>query len=616
MMKKLLAAVLAGLLIGFVTAPAFAWEFSLSGDFQWGYDYFTQAGSAGFFGPHNQVNASGASPFQTNYRSMNAWVGARTINQNQYGLVTGKDASLNYMRVEFYPEIRINPAIRLRGWYQIGTFENLQLLATYGLYVNSSNPGAWNPISTGEWNQWWATAETPWGILVVGKRPLAFGIGAQYDGTNVTSESLLLVAPYGPFRIGLGIYPYRRALWVNSTPIAFQASSLFFGQGDAGPGGFSRQTISTPLDNSAFSSGAYVKPWDHDSVMIQQPIAFITYRTGPLDVGILYEWLKEHEGPQSASFNAQQTVQQTRDSTVEDGCVYVKYNNGRFFFNSELAWVRVQSNFQRSLLLTNFVSPAPVDPGDGGGSQYAPYSNEVWKFMTELGAICGPAKISFLYSWVPGPDRRHGIWINNQSWENIAGGQYLGNAQAFRPYSLLMGYQYGAGLNAINWNGEGYMTDASSWGARLDYAVAANLNVYGTFFYATRVSKGWGWSSLVPVSGNDVALLGTGDFVAQQNLLTNGAPSIPDDSLGWEVTAGVEWKLLESLTLRARGAYWQPGRWFKYACMDKTLVTFTNDSIPTLQQSDGAAIGSSWGVNPSRSIDPIWGFQSYLIYDF
>ena len=242
----------------------------------------------------------------------------------------------------------------------------------------------------------------------------------------------------------------------------------------------------------------------------------------------MYEWLKEHEGPQSGQINEFVAIQVTRDSTVEDGCAYVKYNNGRFFFNSELAWSCVQTNFQPPLTFTSaiFGALSPVDPGDGGGSQYAPYSNEAWKFMTELGAICGPAKISFLYSWVPGPDRRHGIWINNQSWENIFGGQYLGNAQAFLPYSLLMGYQDGAGLNAVNWNGEGYMTDASSWGARLDYAVASNLNVYTSFFYATRVSKGWAWGSLVPTSGANVTLLGTNGLSAVlQNVLINGAPS-------------------------------------------------------------------------------------------
>ena len=63
-----------------------------------------------FSGTNDQVSDTGSGPFQPNFRSMNAWVGARTINQTQYRLVTGKDASLNYQRMEFYPEIRINPA--------------------------------------------------------------------------------------------------------------------------------------------------------------------------------------------------------------------------------------------------------------------------------------------------------------------------------------------------------------------------------------------------------------------------------------------------------------------------------------------------------------------------
>jgi hypothetical protein len=597
-----------------MTAPkAFAWEFQLSGDYQWSYDYFYQGGTSGFFGPYDVINRSGnhLGHGQFNTLNQNAWVGARIRNDRQYGLVTGKDASFNYQRVEFYPELRLNPAIKLRGWYQIGWVG----ANGYSYYENSQNPGSWSIIDTGTWTQWWGTAQTPWGIVVVGKRPFAFGIGAQYDGSSATNESLLVVTPYGPFRFGLGIYPSRRQLWVNS----FSVPEVGTGGDPGGPG---RQIISVN------DSGGYPNEVDHTSAMIQQPFAFLTYQAGNLDVGVLYEWLKEHEGPESAVDNDTRSVQVTRDSTVEDGSVYAKYNNGRFFLNSELAWVRVQTNYQPPSAFINFdrgTIMTPVDPGDGGGSQYAPYSNEVWKFMTELGVLSGPLKLSLLYSWVPGPDRRHGIWINKQSWDNISVPRFpernlFGNTQAFLPYSLLMGYQYGAGLNATNLKGEGYMTDASSWGARIDYAVAANLNVYGSFFYATRVSKGWGWASLVPSmddSGHPmVFLFGKGSLNARQNLFDGGAPSIPDDSLGWEVTAGADWKLLESLTLSMRGAYWEPGGWFKFACIDKRYCRFSWHGHPRPRRTDGAAIGSAWGVNPDRSIDPIWGFQSNLVFNF
>ena len=220
----------------------------------------------------------------------------------------------------------------------------------------------------------------------------------------------------------------------------------------------------------------------------------------------------------------------------------------------------------------------------------------------------------------------------------MANGTFLGNCQLFLPYSLLMSYQYGAGLNAVNRNGEGYMTDANSYGARLDYAVAANLNMYGTFFYADRVSGGWPIGILTPVAdgtngGGRVLLLGQGAVAAAgfagtpapQNSLPAGAPNIPDNSLGWEVTLGADWKLLEGLTLRMRGAYWEVGDWFKWACVDKSVAsaligTTTISPISTAAGAytalnSGGAFGT-WAINPTKAIDPIWMFQGIMVVDF
>ncbi|MHB8204440.1 MAG: hypothetical protein ACYDHG_12145 [Desulfomonilaceae bacterium] len=41
-----------------------------------------------------------------------------------------------------------------------------------------------------------------------------------------------------------------------------------------------------------------------------------------------------------------------------------------------------------------------------------------------------------------------------------------------------------------------------------------------------------------------------------------GSPNIPDRSLGWEVTTGVDWQLLDGLAIGFIAAYWQPGKWF------------------------------------------------------
>jgi hypothetical protein len=91
-------------------------------------------------------------------------------------------------------------------------------------------------------------------------------------------------------------------------------------------------------------------------------------------------------------------------------------------------------------------------------------------------------------------------------------------------------YQYGAGLNALDGNGEGFMTDAVSYGARIDYALVANLNIFGAFFYAKRLSHGWGWGCLVPDGGANVVLSVRADGLGQYVPATNNSFVVSDPS--------------------------------------------------------------------------------------
>jgi hypothetical protein len=644
-MKRLWAILLAVLLTAAVVAPASAWELGLEGQWLWGYDYVDQGGASGFFGPYNYANPAIMGAGANKWNSMNAWVGARRINvtgtthtvdglgaiPGSYGLVTGADAALQWSRAELVPEIRINKAVRLRGAYQIGAGT-----ATYGLYPNSSSFGTWNPIASGTWTQFWVTAQTPYGILIAGKRPFAWGIGVQYEGTSCTSESIGFIAPYGPLRIGWLIYPWRQASWINSLG-NYQIISSIGGQPEL---------------------GMIPRVWDKQAIRELYPGAFVTYDAGQVSTGILaaYHWI--NATPNQAQLvgvlnggtgaTSQDQTRRTFSAAYEEFSAFFKYNNGRFFLNMELARFAMNQHTQMSQAEWGTDQPQEVGAPAGAPRKYAPLYGEGWKWAVELGAMSGPAKASFFWSWVPGPDRRRGVWINHQSWENVANGTFLGNTQLFLPYSLLMSYQYGAGLNACNTNGEGYMTDANSYGARLDYAVAANLNLYGSFFYADRVSGGWPIGILTPVAdatngGGRALLLGQLAFSAgnalgapaPQNSWTTGAPNIPDNSLGWEVTLGADWKLLEGLTLRMRGAYWEPGAWFKWACVDKSLASgvLTSNTGATAATAltyinpvstaagaytalnSGGAFGT-WAINPNKSIDPIWMFQGVMVVDF
>ena len=119
--------------------------------------------------------------------------------------------------------------------------------------------------------------------------------------------------------------------------------------------------------------------------------------------------------------------------------------------------------------------------------------------------MAGPAKISFLWAYYPGPDRRGGKLIDRQP-TIVPVFSPNGGVNLYFPYSLLLGYDYGSGNGSITRSSDhGFITDASTYGVRLDYAVAANLNAYATFLYASRVSQGYGWGWIRPDPGKDLS---------------------------------------------------------------------------------------------------------------
>ena len=190
------------------------------------------------------------------------------------------------------------------------------------------------------------------------------------------------------------------------------------------------------------------------------------------------------------------------------------------------------------------------------------------------------------------------------------------NTSVYRPYSYLMVYAYGLGTHIQGDTGNGYVEDASCYGSRLDYAVASNLNLYGTFFWADRVGNSYGWGFLRPATLAAQAAP-NGTFYPAVNGITSSyvgpvaagaqtnAPTIPDNNLGWEFDAGFDWKLLEGLTVNTTFAYWQPGRWFSYACIDKVVPAW---NVPT--------VANNWGTDPSRTISPIFGIDFKIVGDF
>ncbi|MEJ2718453.1 MAG: hypothetical protein P8182_15180 [Deltaproteobacteria bacterium] len=539
-------------LLSFSCEQGYAWEFEMESGFSTTYEYYCQQGHDGFFGKYNIDRSAGVGGLAPgDYSSLNSWVGG----QVEF-LSSGTDAVRQYFNLDILPFFKLNRAIRFRAKYRLGDYGDPDASD----YVANTRPGTDVATSDGQWTMWWLTAQTPWGIIALGKRPMPFGTGLQYNGEgNVTTEGVALISNYGPLRLSYSFRPY----WKEP-----------------------------PNPRAGWEEFPYYNMYDKSGIRRMANRVFLTYRQGMIDSGVIYAWVKWHAGPESQARQEEREAFVPYDEDFRHGSAYVKFSNGRFFLNSELAYLE------------------RITKRHGAHPLYF----ESWRYMTELGVCTGPAKLSFLYTFMPGPDRRYGIRIDRQPFHQMAP---FGTHDLHRPYSYLLGYAYGAGVDAYDLNGNGYINDAAVLAARLDYAAASNLNLFASFLTAQRTSHGYGWGFMRPIQEGRVTRSLNGTGVAEDEISwtpairyrpiggANPAPSIPDRDLGWEIQAGFDWNLLQQYLFHFLIAYWQPGKWFNYACIDRGVPNW-----------DVPGPGNNWGVNPGRSIDGVVGVEVYLLAEF
>jgi hypothetical protein len=541
------------LVLFFLSAScAEAWEFSVSTNFTWEFFQFSQLGFRGFFGQFNKDSSSVAGTL--NLAARNGWVGHEITGDN---IVSGSDAAANYIFTTFYPLLKVNKALSLQGSYRIGSWADPSQDTSLGQlnasrYLNSQAPGIERSFSPGYWNTWYVAANLPWGAVTIGKQPNTLSLGFTIDTSEDTCEGVNFSLPFGPFSFGGQYY-----FW--------------------GPGKYVNYPVKT--DRSGSSQPHFT--------------LFLLYDSGNVSAHNYIEYSNGHQGPESQLFQTGRINFRAEDTTSFFGFSNFRYFDGRFFFNAEVGFR--QDILRQSRSESNVLLPR---------TRYW----ELWGGMIELGGLAGPAKISFLWAYYPGPDRRAGQLIDRQPF--IPGPMLDSGVNVYRPYSLLLGYDYGSGNNSITGaSSHGFITDASTYGVRLDYAVAANLNTYTTFLYSQRLSQGYGWGwirpnpSTTPTPTSPALQYGLiGPFEAPLDFsFTSGAPNILDRELGYEIGFGIDWKLIEGYLLRAQIAYWKPGAWFNYACVDRTQP---NWDIPDAS--------NSWGINPKREIDPIFGTRMSL----
>jgi hypothetical protein len=573
---------------------AHGWDFVWDqGVFNYQYSYATQHGSNGFFGPYNlDASANTASTVTNDYASVNGWLGAQVVSGSEVGTANGS--------LGMSAALPFNQAVVAVGSYSVANW-----------LVGQSNPSP-------RWFRWGLQARTPLGTFRYGKFSFRKGNQLQFSRTE---EFLTLT-------VGGNVKPSWQKFWnlfdleddlvasyekgilesraevnrlteymelstddetVESYKALIQTELKKIADNEAKIDklrqGYSSHLFKDPETNPSLSMTLGFYPWRRQSASywngedlnairsanILGELAFTT-RNIAISLGTIYS--QYHEGAESQLQQSTRETFNSTDTNICEGWIYFNYNNCcGFNFGAEADW------YYRTIRNHAAASQAP---------QYV----ESWRFMAEAGLVFGPAEIALIYVHMPGPDRRSGVRIDRQPY--ILATEQKG-ANVFNDHSLILANAYSGGIGNTN-----DIPDASTFGIRFNYLLAANLGIGASVLHSERLSHGYGWGYIRPAisvnpttNGRSLAL----DFNVRSYPAVNPTSfpkTIPDNDLGWEYRFDLKWELLENWALSIQYAYWKPGKWFNYACIDKSVPDW---NIP----SDA----NNWGINPNRSIDPV-----------
>ncbi len=587
-MRRLVVLGIISMLVLSSGAAALAWEFKMTGETIWRYRYVTQTGDNDIFGRLDENIRLGINHLR-DYPTPGT---TNRFGANGIGIIAGEhnfgpDMSLTDYRATIYPTIKVNKAIKLTGSVNLTSlgihsngrpYYNMEMFNSPtqegGGYANS----LWVPISDRMAGsnvpnmyltlQWWkASIKTPMLNFSIGTKTSGAGVGYWKNKLDRSSTSFAISARYGPFKFG---------------------TSPYFGRANTG---WNRWPRNDRHDNN---------PWRNEGARnyFGGLTLFIHYASGPLEFTFAQDGWHTPNWPDAAyEFRAADGVPQAigpynagsrpgEDTWVYDSVVGLKYFNGRFFANAEVAhfW---EYNSGRGTTENN------------GTRTRVGRNQDAWMYALEGGIVAGPSKLTLSYVRATGDDP--GTRITN---EDAANGDAGVSPYAMLPWGYLMYYVYGTGTS---WNqaGEGQPSNFHHAGIRLDHAVASNLNVFGVFSYSWRDQTNAFW------------LGGNGQYAAlrltNEDLRTNAAnvAAVPDSAkdIGWEVDSGFTWRLLENLDWNFTFAYWQPGSFWGYAYPNTAEIYRGN--WPNAPQDYARA-----RVDPTRTIDPLCAFWTSLDIDF
>ncbi len=594
-MKRLGCLGLAILLVAVLGQSALAWEYSMKGDAEWRYRYWTRTGNDDIFG---QMDG------QTVYLGLNHLLtfpttGTTTVGSSTFGVLAGQnrygaDMSLTDYRATLYPVIRINRAISLAASVNLtslGIWSDGQPYQSAGStpgYVNSlyvpigDRPAASDIPNTYVTLQWLkASIRTPMLDFSIGYKDSTIGMGLWKHRFVRASTSFGVSAQWGPIKIGISPYFSRnRSAW----SLGGGATSRNEGASSVQRRDDRRNYFQAVLGEVEYSNGPMVIQVVSDSY--RQPLSQTTdTRFGALNSGTI----------------ASDDVIRYRIATA------VKYNNGRFFFNAEADWFN-QWNTGRGVApitaggLTEPFVNRPVNVNE---------NNNAWMYGVELGCLCGPGKITANYVRSTGDDPS----TRFTSEDGATAEQGISSAY-MKDWGYLMYWLYGTGTT---WDADGYgqPTNLHHVGVRLDYAVASNLNLSAVYSNAWRDQP-----NAYRLGGDYVGGIRTftnADIFTAQNGGFAGH-AVPNDHryVGWEVDVDIAWKLLENLTWNTKLAFWQPGNWWTAAFPDTAAVyrTIGGVALPAPAAANNAAGEVRATGRTDRGISPLFAVETSFLIPF
>lgn len=550
-----------------------AWEVELNGNYSLEYFYVSRMGPGDLFGDANRAQAG--------FGTLQTTIGMAGPVNNQIVVEgassKGADGSFTQSRYMLRPVLRINPAVEVRSeiGFQGDFNANAPLWASPPQYKGfwrsyGRSEETYQALAAPVLNYAYGVWKLPIGAFWFGRKPFAFGPGwSGLHRENTTTTGFGIDVPYGPF--------------------VFKAFQEF---GQTG-------TYNTPYDvrNADLSTLTLVSSVDRNQQKRWGSLYSLEYLAGNMTLGVLSRtdlWNNVHTWPQGSltlrddrsggvpalflnsylSVQGQNGGQATLypiygDVLLETVILYGKYFDGRFFANLE--WDQ-QYIWARRL-------------------QGRPISGFPRGWFAEAGALVGPAKLSLAAVYRSGHDRAGGILdvvsstgTNNQTAIQVANtwNLYLGGGdEALLPYTTLLAW-YGGGNNSYDAVGKALFQDFKGYAGRVDYAMAANLNLWASYLYARRASNTGNW---------------WGQFTGGIGTAPIRGTNVPNDNLGWEAQIGLNWQLLDSTLLYSKVSYWKPGAWFKHAYQDYSTLTAITDPSSDVH---------IW-LNPDRGIDPIVG---------